>query len=656
MEKTPASVVGVNMAAKEIAISYKAEVEATINRWIVDYYFFLALELFKTEKYAEFCGIRDLLHSVLVRPLESSDVMRTKIRVLQFLSRINDGENLDLSFESDQSVTPLEAALMVLENMSEECNMPVPHQDFENVCASLKEVMVGMFIKNNKFDKAKEVLNKHFPKPMVGKKAIFMALINQKSKMHEVIEQIDFHRFKEEMLAFCQSLCPPNVPFLHKAATQLIDKRVKEQDDMAARPEEQDEAQAGPSSSPQIHTVQFVPGKHTIIQRTRLEAAYKALAAGSEERTFAQLEEEVEKEEQASKEDLSLRLSPTPIKGTNQDSEQDGVFQRDSGSPMEASPADQPPQTEAVPQTQAGWLSKTPSVLRKRHTNTVARLVVEPDSQGSSQCTLASQELETDVRTEEPPAVPNEKDQQSLVTDSEVSIPVRKLRRRASNIRAPTSLAELSPDSEEDPSGSVANREICVGKSQNQPKSLPSRNSSKSGQSRASEEDPQKSVAPCKTPLRKPRKQPARDLLSKVPEAVSIKDSSLDSSPELFPLHPAPQTSSTPQKDSAQDNGPSHSKWKRLYNAAKESKDTWSDEESYFTSRKNTGSHNESTISNSGHKKRKWSESETKNLKEGVQKFGEGNWNKIKAYYSFNDRTNVNLKDRWRTMKKANMV
>lgn len=29
--------------------------------------------------------------------------------------------------------------------------------------------MVVIFIKNSKFDKAKEVLNKHFPKPVVGK-------------------------------------------------------------------------------------------------------------------------------------------------------------------------------------------------------------------------------------------------------------------------------------------------------------------------------------------------------------------------------------------------------------------------------------------------------------------------------------------------------
>lgn len=51
-----------------------------------------------------------------------------------------------------------------------------------------------------------------------------------------------------------------------------------------------------------------------------------------------------------------------------------------------------------------------------------------------------------------------------------------------------------------------------------------------------------------------------------------------------------------------------------------------------------------------------WTEAETQKLIEGVGKFGAGNWSKIRAYYSFNDRTNVNLKDRWRTLKKTNIV
>ncbi|KAG8001440.1 hypothetical protein GBF38_007098 [Nibea albiflora] len=201
-----------------------------------------------------------------------------------------------------------------------------------------------------------------------------------------------------------------------------------------------------------------------------MEIAYNSLI-GSGEETFAQLEEEVHGEQQEElhgeqqEKDLLLRLSPTPPLCTKQNAGEDGLFQRDSGSPMEASPADQPPQTDAVPQTQAGSISKSRPVLKNRRLYTVARLVVEPDSQGSSQCTTASQELETEIRAEEPPqspAITNKKELQNPVTDSDVTTTTRK--RSAS-----TSLAELSAD-DEDPPGSVDNGETLVRKLHNKSK------------------------------------------------------------------------------------------------------------------------------------------------------------------------------------------
>ncbi|KAM7423863.1 hypothetical protein PAMA_000294 [Pampus argenteus] len=633
------------MAAKEIVNSHQTNVESIVNRWLVDYYLFLSMELFKNEQYSDFCDIRDVLQHVLARPFESTDITSIKLRVMQFICRINEGERLDVSFDSDETVTPLESALMLLESMNQEYNLP--QQDFENVCTSVKEMIVGIFIKNNEFDKAKEVLNKHFPKPMVGKKAIFMGLISQKSKMHDVIKQIDFKRFKEEMYAFCQRICPLTVPFLHKAAKQLIDKRLIGENDKAAKPDDHDETVAesddhdepDPSSGPQINTIL----KHTVIQKTRLEAAYKALVAGSDEKTFAQLEEEVESEERLkTKKELS-----------SQDSEQDGLFQRDPGSPMEASPADKQPQTDVVPPTQAGSRSKTTIMLRKQP-YTVARLVVEPDSQRSLPCSTTSQEQEIEVTTEQTGQalnIFNKKDLQSSVTDSKVTTSTRKRPRQDNKtyIGASSTLA----DSEEEPSRSVAIGEASAQKLQNQTDSSQSKNTASKRLSSDSEEDEESSF---KSRLQRPCKKlssdpPIRDTCST--DDICITDSSLDSWPNLFPIRPVPQTSSTPQKDPAQDAGPSHSKWKRLFKTAKESKETWSEEETLF--KKNSGSPNETSISNSGQRK-KWTEDETQKLRDGVKKFGEGNWSKIKAYYSLQDRTNVNLKDRWRTIKKSNLT
>ncbi|KAJ6652517.1 hypothetical protein lerEdw1_011487 [Lerista edwardsae] len=91
------------------------------------------------------------------------------------------------------------------------------------------------------------------------------------------------------------------------------------------------------------------------------------------------------------------------------------------------------------------------------------------------------------------------------------------------------------------------------------------------------------------------------------------------------------------------------------YSAEHEEKEDWSDEDELFiVDQSSRGQHSPSSSVASSRKKI-WTWEESKWIKSGIQKFGEGNWKAIFKAFPFKGRTPVMIKDRWRTMKKLGL-
>uniref|UniRef100_A0A8C0FQE8 Telomeric repeat-binding factor n=1 Tax=Bubo bubo TaxID=30461 RepID=A0A8C0FQE8_BUBBB len=152
--------------------------------------------------------------ALLVRPLEQDCTVSQMLRIMQLLSRIEEGENLDCTFDKESELTPLESAIGVLDLVQREFS--VAEKTMETIQKMVKEAAVVVCIKNREFDKAFKIVKRHMGKePRNQKKRNeLLTLIREKNFTHPIVKNFSYKNFQQSMFQFLETYVDNSEPLL----------------------------------------------------------------------------------------------------------------------------------------------------------------------------------------------------------------------------------------------------------------------------------------------------------------------------------------------------------------------------------------------------------------------------------------------------------
>uniref|UniRef100_A0A8C8AHV9 Telomeric repeat-binding factor 2 n=1 Tax=Otus sunia TaxID=257818 RepID=A0A8C8AHV9_9STRI len=188
--------------------------EETVNVWVLQFYFHQAVEAYRSGRNRDFRQLRDVMQALLVRPLEQDCTVSQMLRIMQLLSRIEEGENLDCTFDKESELTPLESAIGVLDLVQREFS--VAEKTMETIQKMVKEAAVVVCIKNREFDKAFKIVKRHMGKePRNQKKRNeLLTLIREKNFTHPIVKNFSYKNFQQSMFQFLETYVDSSEPLL----------------------------------------------------------------------------------------------------------------------------------------------------------------------------------------------------------------------------------------------------------------------------------------------------------------------------------------------------------------------------------------------------------------------------------------------------------
>ncbi|XDC61826.1 telomeric repeat-binding factor 2 isoform X2 [Ovis aries] len=267
----------------------EARLEEAVNRWVLKFYFHEALRAFRGSRYGDFRQIRDIMQALLVRPLGKEHTVSRLLRVMQCLSRIEEGENLDCSFDMEAELTPLESAINVLEMIKTEFTLT--EAVIESSRKLVKEAAVIICIKNKEFEKASKILKKHMSKDPTTQKLRndLLNIIREKNLAHPVIQNFSYETFQQKMLRFLESHLDDAEPYLLTMARKALKS---ESSASATVKEPQPQPAPEPVEKPLREPARQLQSTPTTIGIRTLKAAFKTLSSAQDsEAAFSKLDQ-----------------------------------------------------------------------------------------------------------------------------------------------------------------------------------------------------------------------------------------------------------------------------------------------------------------------------------------------------------------------------
>ncbi|XP_041340355.1 telomeric repeat-binding factor 2 isoform X3 [Pyrgilauda ruficollis] len=201
--------------------------EKTVNGWVLQFYFHRAIEAYRSGRNRDFRQFRDIMQALLVRPLDREPDMAQMLRIMQLLSRVEEGENLDCTFDKESELTPLESAILVLDFIREEFS--VADRTMEAVQKMVKEAAVVVCIRNKEFEKASDIVKKHMGKePRNQKKRNeWLAVIREKNPSHPKVRNFSYEDFQQSIFEFLKGYMDDSEPALLTLLKKTLDSEHK---------------------------------------------------------------------------------------------------------------------------------------------------------------------------------------------------------------------------------------------------------------------------------------------------------------------------------------------------------------------------------------------------------------------------------------------